>query len=318
MMCMRIHCNTRAASAWLWDGFLAPASMSIRSLPLPPATLSESADWTPVVMGLARTRRLVHGGEAWRLWVDSPPAPASGALPVIWVLDGAELFALVSETARRLSSRPAATGVGPAVVIGLDRELGDKDRRYADGSPWPSDDPDFSGRAHGGADDLLDLLTGPALDMAARVAPVDRSRQVLIGHSFMAYFTLYALTARPEAFRVFGAVSPSIWWNAPRLTAALEGVRDVGQRAFIAVGEREEPQIARMAARTADDERRLRRRMVTAARAAAATLRARLGDRAAFHMAPDEDHASALSAVLPRLLRFAFADAPHDVQETPR
>ncbi len=285
--------------------------MSIRSLPLPQATPSESADWTPVVLHRTRTRRLVHGGEAWRLWVDSPPAPSSGGLPMIWVLDGADLFALVSETVRRLSSRPLATGVGPAVVIGLDRDPADKDRRYADGSPWPSDDADFSDRAHGGAEALLDVLTGPALDEAGRVAPVDRSRQILIGHSFMAYFTLYALTARPEAFRTVCAVSPSIWWNAPRLTAALESVRDVGQRAFIAVGEREEPATAQRPG----DQRRQNRRVVTRARQAAAILEGRLDGRCVFHAAPGEDHGSILPAVLPRLLRFAFADTSEDFGE---
>lgn len=304
MMCMRMHCNTRAASAWLWDGFSPARIMSIRSVPLSPATPSESEDWAPVVMDRARTRRVIHGGEAWRLWVDSPSTPSSGGLPVIWVLDGAELFPLVSATVRRLSNRPSATGVGPAVVIGLDRDPVDRDRRYADGSPWPSDDPDFSGRAHGGAEALLDILTGPALEAAAAIAPLDRSRQMLLGHSFMAYLVLYALSARPEAFRMFGAVSPSIWWNESRLWAALQAASDRGQRAFIAVGECEEPATAR----TPDDQRRQARRVVARARQAAAILEDRLGGRCVFHAAAGEDHGSILPAVLPRLLRFAFMD----------
>lgn len=222
---------------------------------------------------------------------------------MIWILDGADLFPLVAATVRRLSARPSATGVGPAVVIGVDRDPAARDRRYVDGSAWPSDDPAFAAEAHGGADVLLDFLTGPAVQAAAEIAPLDRSRQVLVGHSFMACFVLYALTARPEAFRMFAAISPSIWWNETSLSAALETLEDHGQHAFVAVGEREEPTTVK----TADDARRHDRRMVSRAREAAATVGKRLNGRSQFHLAADEDHASVVPAALPRLLRAAFA-----------
>ena len=254
-----------------------------------------------MVLESAQSRRLEQRGRSWRIWVDAPP-DRSLASPIIWVLDGAALFPLVSDTMRRLAARAPVTGVPPAVVIGVARAPPDRTRR-PELMPWPSDDPAQASVAHGAAEDLLDLIMGPALDLAAGIAPADRARQVLIGHSMMAYFVLWALSERPGAFQAFAAVSPSIWWNQARLFSALKGVEDTGQRVFIAAGSREEPSVRR----AAGDDRRQKRRMVSRAAEAAGLLNVALGDRAIFHTADDEDHASLLPAVLPRLLRFAFA-----------
>lgn len=254
----------------------------------------------PVLLGEARTWRVTVAEQAWRLWIDRPAHIDLGAeTPVIWTLDGAETFPLVAATVRRLSRRPETTGVPPCLVIGIDREPADKNSRWLDATAGPSSDPERADTPHGGAEALLDLIAGPLTDA---VATAD-SPHVLIGHSLMGLTALYAAATRPAAFHAFGAISPSIWWNPDAVLAGLDAMPDVGQRVFLAVGQREEPVVAR----TADETRRLSRRMVANARVAAARLSARLGPhRARLDVAPDEDHASVLPAVLPRLLRFAL------------
>src|SRR5690606_18197866 len=118
-------------------------------------------------------------------------------------------------------------------------------------------------------------------------APLDPARQALLGHSMAGQFALYAMTARPGAFRVFGAMSPSLWWDGPRLDQALQSMPDQGQSAFLTVGEREQPDPVV----TDDDRRRAARRMVSRTRATADLVAGRLGqDRAEFHLGRDEDH----------------------------
>jgi predicted alpha/beta superfamily hydrolase len=239
----------------------------------------------------------------YRLWLSIPEgeAPARG-YPSAWVLDGASLFALVSPIARRLAGRPQATGVPPMVIIGLDHEPADIARRYRDYTACAPQTEDGGQHDWGGAEALLDMLTGDALRAVETLVPLDPKARTLVGHSLSGLFTLRAMATRPDAFAVFAAVSPSVWWNPDDIDAALRAMPDRGQRLFIAAGEREQARGDASAA----DARRASRHMLAGSETASRLAAERLGaDAVRLTIAPDEDHASAIVAVLPALLRFA-------------
>src|SRR5690606_2377780 len=85
------------------------------------ALSSHETPWTPFHLPRAR-RCVLRGGNGHdydlALSVPDQPPPPEG-YPLMVVLDGPALFATAAETERRLSLRPAATGVTPTVVLGV-------------------------------------------------------------------------------------------------------------------------------------------------------------------------------------------------------
>jgi len=145
-------------------------------------------------------------GAVYRLLVAIPPEPPPpDGFPVLVLVDGDALFSTALASARLQAARPAVTDVGPAVIIGIGYPGAapfDAERRRLDLLP-----------ADGGADRFLDLIDGELLRTVERLAPIDRSRLSLIGHSFGGLFALHALFSRPGLFRSHVAGSPSIWWD---------------------------------------------------------------------------------------------------------
>lgn len=237
-------------------------------------------------------------------WPDAP-VPSEG-FPTIYLLDADASFATVVEAVRAREQRPSATGVGPAIVVGVghggDRPH-DTERRRAD---FAVDDEQ---RASSAFREFLERAVKPAVEQRF---PVDRTRQSLIGHSLGARFVLETLFAAPTSYDAFVAISPSIWSNREYLMNAaqrpllLEATRPA--RALITVGELEQTMADWQAATTEGDtmrQRRAERRMVDDARELATRISASNGEHAAveFLELPGEDHASAVTASLTRALR---------------
>ncbi len=243
-------------------------------------------------------------GAQYRLLVAIPPEPAPpDGFPVLVLVDGDALFPAALSAARLQGARPEVTGVGPAIVLGIGYPGAapfDAERRRQDLLP-----------ADGGADRFLDLIAGGILAQAERLAPVDRTRLSLAGHSFGGLFALHALFTHPGLFRSHVAGSPSIWWeerailktrerflrlpaaaNAPRLLITAGGEEQSGD-------ERRDPQRAarlRMA------------RMVDNAAEMAQALTAS-GRVACEHVVfPGENHISVLPAMLSRAVAFALGE----------
>lgn len=271
----------------------------------------EADPWSPVALPNARGRqvRSAATGADYRLCLAVPPGPPPPeGFATIYVLDGATTFACVADTVGRLGRRGDATGVSPAIVVGIGSATGDLHdvvRRHLDFTPGRStdDDPLLARVETGGADRFLAFIEDEVKPLVAGLHPVDPARQSLLGHSLAGYFVLQALAARASAFSAFGAVSPSIWWDRDRLVAALEAAPGAGARAYIAVGGREEevyePPLSEAQAR------RARRRMVGHAHEIGELLRRRLGaERTLFEVLPDEDHASVVPTAFVRFLRF--------------
>lgn len=265
----------------------------------PPNAVAD-ADWHDVSLSGAATRSLPGG---YRLWV-SATGEGDEPLPLLWVLDGAAFFTSVARAATMLARRGDATGVRPMIVAGIDRDPPDRSRRDADYSFGPSRDPAGFTRPPQSAEGeaMLARIAGPAMEAVAGRHLVDTGRQALFGHSLAGLFALHALAARPELFRVVGAISPSIWWDRDAVRDRIDAMPDRGQALFLGAGAREEPGSVESDA----DRRRAARGIVREARSMAQAVAARLDeDRVALHIAPDEDHASAPLMLMPAFLRFA-------------
>ncbi|CAN7348511.1 alpha/beta hydrolase-fold protein [Bosea sp. LjRoot90] len=267
-----------------FEGHLAPA--------LPPVEL-------PHTHSLAFTS---PGGAEYRLLVAIPPEPAPAAgFPVLVLVDGDALFPTALSAARLQTGRPEVSGVGPAVILGVGYPGAapfDAERRRQDLLP-----------TDGGADRFLDLIAGEILTQVEKLAPIDRARLSLVGHSFGGLFVLHALFARPGLFRSHVAGSPSIWWderailatrtrflNSPA-TAALP-------RLLITVGGEEQTCDERR-----DPQRAARLRMAQMVDNAAemAEVLAASGRVDCEHIVfAGENHISVLPAVLSRAVAFAL------------
>jgi len=250
-----------------------------------------------------------RNGDEYRVFAAAPEGePPADGWPVIYLLDATGSFATCVEALRRMSRRPDATGVSPAVIVGLSANTGyDVARRQRD---YTTVRPDTAASGeHGMADVFLDFLESEVKPAVAGRFAVDPSRQTLCGHSLAGYFVLWALVTRPQAFRNYAAISPSIWWDKEALLAGASGLRENAARAFLTVGEWEgelPPWQRNAPGSESVRARRKARGMVEGTGEVAARLESALGaGNVGFLLLPEEDHASIISTAMPRVLRFA-------------
>lgn len=264
-------------------------------------------------------------GRDYRLmvWTPSTPPPPEG-YPVVYVTDGNALFGTVREAIDIRSRVPRISGLATAVVvaIGYPGEAPyDIERRSYDltppaetismpprpnGKPWPE---------LGGADVFLDFVEAEVKPLVSDLVATDPSREVLLGHSFGGLLALHALFTRPEAFDVFVALSPSIWFNERAVVEDAEAFRALppserGEtRLFLSVGGREQELTAvEDDAPGAEDRRswKAKNRMVDNARDMAGLLSGMDGLELEFVVFADEDHTSVIPAAISRGLSFAL------------
>lgn len=258
-------------------------------------------------LGDGHLLRAAGTDDAYRVDVAVPEgtAPASG-WPLVLLLDASGCFGTCVEALGRMSRRPDATGVVPMVVAGISAPEGmtDTARRRRD---FTSAVPGVPGS--GGAPGFLRFIEEQVKPLIAGKAPLDPDRQTLFGHSLAGYFTLWCLAHHAGAFQRYAAISPSIWWDSDGLTAALADAPLADRQVLICLGEWEDtlPPWQRAAPGSAEVmARRAGRRMLDHARAVSVQLAAIHGDdRVQFRFLPEEDHASIVSAAIPRMLRMA-------------
>jgi len=73
----------------------------------------------------------------------------------------------------------------------------------------------------GGADKFLSFIADellPTIDRNYRTRPY----RVLVGHSLGGLFAVYALINRPEVFKGYVVISPSLWWDDQVLVKAAQ------------------------------------------------------------------------------------------------
>lgn len=256
---------------------------------------------------------------AYRIFLSVPQAPPPPeGFPLLVLLDANLCFGTVADLLRQGSFRPGVSRLCPAVVAGIayptDQPL-DRLRRSLDYTPGPSvEGPGRgapSGPPTGGRNAFLAFLQEQVKPLVAARHPLDPARQAIIGHSLAGFFALDVLAQDPACFSAYLAISPSVWWNRPRLMAGLESRKGNGlaPRAWIGVGEWEEalaPWEDTLPDREATARRRASRAMVGNARTIADTIARRFGPaaRVEFECLPRETHISAVPVALSHGLRF--------------
>jgi predicted alpha/beta superfamily hydrolase len=274
----------------------------------------------PATLANTQSYRLAsaHVDQTFVIDVAPPPfgAPPGRPLPVVYVLDGDMTFGAASVIARALQIGPGA--IPPVLVVGVGyaRDCPDQpapmalrhrdltpsiDQRYltmARSAPGPMALPPSI--LPGGADDFLDFLEDELMPFIAGRYLVDAGDQAIVGVSLGGLLALHALFTRPEAFRRYGAISPSIWWD-DRIVLKEEDTlarraSDIDARLYLAVGGLEEGQepAARMVSNLYELDAVLRAR-------AYPSLQTRL------EVLPDESHMSVFAAAISRGLRALYA-----------
>jgi predicted alpha/beta superfamily hydrolase len=157
-----------------------------------------------------------HGGK-YRISVSVPvgPVPANG-YPVIYLLDGNLTFPMMQAAQKDIGFCPVVTvGIGYPIDSGID--VG---RRYFDLTPPTSPDLipieaiGMGTFATGGRDTFFAAIETELKPVIERIAPIDRNRQTIFGHSLAGLLVLHMLYTSPTSFQSYVAADPSIWWNA--------------------------------------------------------------------------------------------------------
>lgn len=295
---------------------------------------------TPVQVARSEafTLRDPRTGRAYRIMVAAPAGrPPESGWPVVYVVDGDYLFMTAVEDMRAFERRPGGrANPRAAVIVGLGYPAGANSERERvldltpPGAPQAARNPDGAPvtRRHrgergrraeqdplpsGGADAFLRFIETDVKPRIERRYRIDRGRQAVVGHSLGGLFVLHALFTRPDAFSVYAALSPSLWYG-DRL-AFSEAQRWAARpsrppaRVLLTIGEFEQtlggidrlgPDPEGRAARLAG------RRQVDNAREMAAMLREAPGVTAHLHTIAGEDHGSSLSPAVNRAIRFAL------------
>lgn len=281
------------------------------------APLARAADgWHSVVLQQSRQREFTSAisGQQYRIFISVPSQPPPpGGHPVLFALDGNATFPTLALMARMVGWRHASGATPPVVVgIGYPGEYDYGSARGRDYTP-PSGVPGDKSGASGGVELFLDFIERELKPMVAALAPIDRARQALFGHSYGGLCTLYALFNRPAMFQTYLAASPSIWYGERAVLSGLSGFEArVGRLAtrpalMLSVGELEQPAPGAGPAQGRDATAGARR-MVDEARELGERLRKMdVLSRVQFHLLAQEDHGSATFPAMTRGMAF-FVD----------
>jgi uncharacterized protein len=264
-----------------------------------------------------------HSGRTYRISVFEPltPPPEAG-YPVVTVTDARLTFPISATIGLSPSVGALIVGVGypskdPAAPMQLRlRDLTPETPlsriRNVPGPPPPVAED------YGGADAFYRFLTEELRPAIAKRYKVDAARQTLYGHSLGGLFTLGVLFQHPEAYQVYCASSPSIWWNQRALLklepafAKRVAAGEVSAKVLVMIGALEQtPPAVPPPPYTAAQMKKLSKdaRMVDNARELGgrlAALKGGAGYQARFVEFTDEDHMSVVPASLSRSLAFAL------------
>lgn len=204
------------------------------------------------------TERIVKSstGAEYRIMISLPEGDApSGGHPVTYLLDGDDLFPLVTTLLQLQAGTGKAAkhnGITPGVLVGIGYP--EKSRRdvdytpespagppetYRDGKPYPT-------RPSGGAAAFLEFIQNELKPLIEKELSIDTSRQTLMGNGYGGLFALHVLFTQPESFQTYVAASPSIWWNDRYILKEEEAFtkrlseKPLGLKLLMTVGEMEQ------------------------------------------------------------------------------
>ncbi|TDC82020.1 alpha/beta hydrolase-fold protein [Actinomadura sp. 7K507] len=208
-------------------------------------------NWTVGPAGLpGAVRYTLAAGDGpadrWHVSVALPPR-ASGPFPVLYLLDGFRTFLATAQIAQTTLAYSLGQ-LRPVAVVGISPATDDPGRlsaqRVRDLTPTSGTSKYLFGEpayGTGGAGAMLDLIRQVIAPHVESAHPLDPGDRGLAGFSLGGLMTCWTLVRRPEGFRRFLAVSPSLWWDdhllldPRRAPLADHEAVDV----YLAVGERE-------------------------------------------------------------------------------
>lgn len=201
-----------------------------------PVTLPGTQQWT------------LHGDATHRdyliqISVPDSPAPADG-YPVLYVLDGNARFPLAVAGREALTLRGPMAGTAPWLIVGVGYPHTLRFNGAARSEDYTPEIPggaavDPRGRPVGGAAAFLTFLERQLMPEIEGRFPVDASQRALLGHSYGGLFALYTALTRPELFRDYLAISPSLWWGDGLLYTLAPTPGDSMVRVLLGAGDQE-------------------------------------------------------------------------------
>ncbi|WP_319520617.1 alpha/beta hydrolase-fold protein [uncultured Martelella sp.] len=292
-----------------------------------PTTQNRAADiemepFTPHRHEQCRRFQIVSAsGLSYEIFVSIPrQAPPPEGFPVLYLLDANADFTLTDQVLERLSRRPEATGVAPAILVGIgypETEGYNQPRRHLDLTAGPTHDPFYAKTTlnFGGQSAFIAFLQDTLKPLIRSRCPADSKRETILGHSLGGYFVATLATAKPDLFSGYIAISPSIWWDRDGLLASLavpSPSRSQTIRLYLAAGSQEGETVAveqnAGTQASAHDALRQRRRMIGNVRDLAERCKAVCREAVDLRLdiIADEDHSSIFVACLPKALRFTL------------
>ncbi|MCB5184063.1 prolyl oligopeptidase family serine peptidase [Methylobacillus gramineus] len=289
----------------------------VMSTPLTQAQDS-TQPWHEATLPIAQQRDMVSAvtGKTYRIFLYQPAGtPPAEGYPVIYVLDGNTMFSPVAMLVHGQSQRRDATGIIPAIVIGIGyptKGLLDEVARaedYTPPAPDLSNTGDTRATRQGGADKFLEFIETELKPQLKGELPINPSKQALFGHSYGGLFTLHVLFTKPQAFQTYIASSPSIWWNQQYILQERQHFApqdDAGKRLLLMVGSLEQQAPANVENTGQRLAHAQRRRMVDAARELTADLQGLKPSilDTHFYIQPGENHGSAMLTGTVRAVEF--------------
>ncbi len=176
-----------------------------------------------------------------RVWVYQPPAKFKGPFPVLYMLDGQNVFdgntAFIKGKEWRVDENAEAlinAGlVAPIIIVAV-----------ANGEIKRMDEytPVKQGNLGGGkAEDYIKFLQTELMPWVEKTYPVKKgaSNTGLAGSSLGGLFTAYAGFQYPSLFGRLGIVSPSVWWGDRYI---VKNAKKTKARIWLDIGAKEGPQ----------------------------------------------------------------------------
>jgi predicted alpha/beta superfamily hydrolase len=195
------------------------------------------------------TLRAKANGVTYSVLVRVPPdhAGTRRVYPAIYLLDADYSFAVAVNTVdflARRSEQPQAV----VVALGYSGQYPDEQKyrlnRTRDYTPEPmvgAASP--AQKASGGAAKFLRAIEREIFPLVEGTYPADPDDRTLVGHSYGGLFAAWVLQERPDLFRRYLLVSPSLWYNGEAILRREKAgtVQPLARRTFVylAVGSRE-------------------------------------------------------------------------------
>jgi predicted alpha/beta superfamily hydrolase len=284
------------------------------------ATILDAEDLGPATVPWSRAHRLTCQtiGQDFLIEVAYPliPIQPGQKVPVVYVLDGNNSFAMTAQIARMIQYGPFP--LPPTLIVGIGyaaAKPGDDTRarhlRVRDYTPWVDQSVEARYRSAPAAWALpADIKQGGAAAFSAFIEtqlkpfiaahyPADPDDATLVGMSLGGLFAMHTLLTAPETFKRYIVASPGLYWDERRIFEAEAGlaarVKDLPVHLFLSVGGLEEAMDVpgRFVSNLYELEARLRQRAYPSL-------------DMSFHVFPDDTHMSVFPAAFSRGLTAVF------------